>query len=246
MEGRDAHGRFIKGHVVSEEVRCKESNTSRGVPKPSVSTNLKKYFSNPENRQKVRDKQLELHAEHPEMFDSFETATKMRRQGLTNPSCMRGKKQTEEAKRKIGVASKRSWQDPEYPWNNMQFREEVGAKILKANCMRPTKPEKQVIRILKALSSNIKYVGDGKRENWISGKNPDFINKDKKQIIEVFGCFWHCCKKCGHLNKASQRQKDASRISKFEELGYSVIVIWEHELSNLKVLTKKLTVFTGG
>ena len=122
------------------------------------------------------------------------------------------------------VLAKRMWSNPEWAEITMQHALEGNKNA------HPNKPEKKIIDILKSLSSDIKYVGDGKRENWVSGKNPDFINKSKKQIIEIFGCYWHCCKKCGHKNIDNQRQKDALRISKFEELGYSVLVIWEHEL----------------
>ena len=40
---------------------------------------------------------------------------------------------------------------------------------------------------------NLKYVGDGKV--WFEGKNhffnPDFISEKNKQIIEIFGEYWH-------------------------------------------------------
>lgn len=120
--------------------------------------------------------------------------------------------------------------------------EKMMSKSLEANLtIRPNKLEIQVIEILKSLSSDIKYVGDG--THWVlgTGRNPDFINEDKKQIIEVYGCFWHCCKKCGHTNRDKRHQKDALRINKFKDLGYSVLIIWEHELKKLEMVTKKIT-----
>jgi len=146
-----------------------------------------------------------------------------------------GRHHTQDTKEMISEAVSKQWQDP--VWAEMQ-----AAKLLYGNkTIRPNKLEKKVIEILKSLPSNIKYVGDGKSENWISGMNPDFINEDKKQIIEVYGCFWHCCKKCGHPNRDKKRQNDALRIGKFKSLGYSVLIIWEHELKELKMVTKKIT-----
>jgi len=144
---------------------------------------------------------------------------------------------SEDTKKKIGASHKRLWGDPAYAKMKAE-------QLLEGNKnARPNKPEKEVIGILKSLSSDIKYVGDGKY--WIPGirMNPDFINEDKKQIIEVFGCFWHCCKKCGHQNRDNQRRKDASRITEFRKLGYLVLVIWEHELKNHIRVIKKMVEF---
>jgi G:T-mismatch repair DNA endonuclease (very short patch repair protein) len=145
-----------------------------------------------------------------------------------------GKHQLQKTKSKLSEATVRQWKDP-------ICAEKMMTKSLEANLtIRPNKLEEQVIKILKLLSSGIKYVGDG--SHWIlgTGKNPDFVNEEKKQIIEVYGCYWHCCKKCGHPNRNKRRQKDASRINNFKDLGYSVLIIWEHELREQKIVAKKI------
>jgi G:T-mismatch repair DNA endonuclease (very short patch repair protein) len=165
-----------------------------------------------------------------------------------------GKKLTKECKKLIGKTSEEHWKNPEYSekilcsirnrWKDIEWKEKMLAKMLCGQENRPNNPEKKIIEILKSLSSGIAYVGDG--THWISGMNPDFINIDKKQIIEVFGCFWHCCKKCGHKNRNNQRQKDISRINKFKDLGYSVLIIWEHDIGDINACRNTITIFEGG
>jgi len=129
------------------------------------------------------------------------------------------------------IKMKGVWTDPEYVWNTIEGKERIATKILQANVEKPNGLERKCMDLFgKESLWMFHYVGDGTL--WISGMNPDFINIDKKQIIEAYGCFWHCCKKCGHLNRGRRRQNDTLRINKFKKLGYSVLVIWEHELKN--------------
>jgi len=132
-------------------------------------------------------------------------------------------------------------------WNDPVWAKKQATRILEGSQKaHPNNIEGQIISILKSLSSGIKYTGDGKY--WISGMNPDFINKDKKQIIEVFGCYWHYCKK--HLPNIKdrnliikKRQEDRRRIDMFKKLGYSILVIWEHEMIHPKQVLKKIQKF---
>jgi len=144
---------------------------------------------------------------------------------------------TKSHKKKIGGSIRELWKNPKYAIMAMTNSTKTNKTA------RPNEPEKKVIRILKSLSSNIKYVGDG--TYWISGMNPDFVNEENKQIIEVFGCYWHCCKKCRYPNKDRQRQNDSSRISKFKALGYSVFVIWEHDLKERNTIAQRIQRFVS-
>ena len=238
MKDRDANGRFVKGHIVSDDTGRKIGEAQLGVFKPSVSVGLKKYFSDPANRQKVRDKQLELHDKHPEMFDSFATATKMRKQGLLpKPSGMTGKKQTEEAKRKIGIASKRSWKDSEYrikvvasvsatvrdqihrdrtscrmknQWQIPEYRHKVLDRRGKS------KPEERFEFICKKHALTYSFVGNGVL--MVGRMIPDFVHESKNKIIEIWGEYFH---------KGQDPQK---RIDRLREFGYDALVLWASEL----------------
>ena len=130
-------------------------------------------------------------------------------------------------------------------WSDPVWAEKTMKNALKTNqTIRPNKPEKRVIEILRALDSDIEYVGDGKC--WILGtsKNPDFVNEDKKQIIEVFGCYWHGCLK--HFPNKQRHKKSMARIAEFKRLGHSVLVIWECELKYSKKVMVKIKKFGEG
>jgi len=59
----------------------------------------------------------------------------------------------------------------------------------------------------------------------------DFLLPDKT-IIEVNGCFWHGCLQCGYdtPDHTKRREFDSKRIAYLEQEGYTVIVLWQHDL----------------
>jgi DNA mismatch endonuclease (patch repair protein) len=70
---------------------------------------------------------------------------------------------------------------------------------------------------------------------------PDIVFKRKKLVIFVNGCYWHGCKICGWtepkhnteywVNKIiKNKNRDIVKQKQLEELGYLVLVIWEHEI----------------
>ena len=106
----------------------------------------------------------------------------------------------------------------------------------------PTKPEKILNRLLlEIFSKEYKYVGNNKII--IDGLNPDFINvNSQKKIIELFGCYWHKCKKCG-FGKRNLRINDKRKLKTYAKYGYKTLIIWEHEVKNTKKLEKKILDF---
>ena len=70
--------------------------------------------------------------------------------------------------------------------------------------------------------------------------NPDFINKNKKIVIFIDGCFWHKCPKCYKEPKSNREywlpklEKNTIRDKEidiaYKNLGWRVIRIWEHKL----------------
>lgn len=141
-----------------------------------------------------------------------------------NSKLHKGRVFSEEHKRKIGEANKRTWSD----LNRKDKRVEA---ILKASRIRPNKAEVSLLELLESLQpSDWKYVGDGNLI--IAGKNPDFVNVNgKKLIIEMWGDFWH------------KGQDPQDRIDVFTPFGFSTLIVWEHELKNILVLTDKLNKF---
>lgn len=98
--------------------------------------------------------------------------------------------------------------------------------------IKPTKPEK----ILNDNTPNsIKYIGDAKK--WITlnngnRKNPDFIIKGQKKIIEVFGNYWH------------KNDNPQELINLYKQVGYDCIIFWEHEIyKDINLVKEKIEIF---
>ncbi|KKN11526.1 hypothetical protein LCGC14_1025710 [marine sediment metagenome] len=104
--------------------------------------------------------------------------------------------------------NKRRWADPAYK-----------ARVVKAirSVERPNKAEKLLAEI---LGDAWNFVGNG--DLIINGKCPDFQSRtNPNQLLELFGDYWH----------AGEDPRD--RIKEFTPYGYSVAVLWEHDLRRL-------------
>ncbi len=115
------------------------------------------------------------------------------------------------------------WKDPEYA------KKVCGAKYI---C-----PNKAELNLLSYLPVGWEFVGDGKLV--ISGKMPDFVNRENKQVIEMFGDYWHSEK----FTHQSCEVHEAQRIQLFKDNGWKTLIIWERELSDPTSLVEKLHSF---
>lgn len=106
-----------------------------------------------------------------------------------------------------------------------------------AKGIKPNKPERLMIDLIKKNNLSFNYVGDGKI--WFRGQgtifNPDFLSKNPKYIIEVFGDYWH------DLPKSKKRDK--KRLKTYSKYGYKTLVIWQHELKNSNQVLNKVKEF---
>jgi G:T-mismatch repair DNA endonuclease (very short patch repair protein) len=120
----------------------------------------------------------------------------------------------------------------------------------KLDKQKPNKPEYYLIDLLKNLSLNYRYVGNGKPENRIkiNGKNPDFINEKDKTIIEFFGDRWHGeeFRKEKGIDTKTNIEHENERIKTFKDVGYRCLVIWESELKDEDLLVNKIINFSKG
>lgn len=84
-----------------------------------------------------------------------------------------------------------------------------------------TKPEQKLAEIIKDYNE-WEFVGNGKfyLQTKKKCRVPDFINRDKMRIIEVYGDYWH----------RGENAKD--KISEYKEIGWDCIVLWESEIMN--------------
>jgi hypothetical protein len=111
--------------------------------------------------------------------------------------------------------------------------------IMLGNYRKPNKAEDYLLSLLNFVSPNEwKYVGNG--EIIIGSRNPDFINiNGKKQIVELFGDYWH--------SKEVTGREEADDISLREEIysgyGYKTLVIWERELKSQEKVLERIAEF---
>jgi very-short-patch-repair endonuclease len=75
----------------------------------------------------------------------------------------------------------------------------------------------------------------------IGNKNPDFISMDCKDVIEIFGDYYH---------DETKRDIPFSRTyygtrKYYEDRGYNILIIWEHELKQIEGVLTKIKYFTG-
>lgn len=141
---------------------------------------------------------------------------------------MCGKQHTDKTKKKIaiskkGIVSSLKGKKGHIAWNKgmklCEFlhisTEEWGARLAEGQQRKPNKLEQHILNI---VNEEFNYVGDGKL--WIGNKNPDFIHKKDKIIIEVFGDYWH-------------KEEDVTkRITCFSKSGYKTIILWEHDINS--------------
>lgn len=64
------------------------------------------------------------------------------------------------------------------------------------------------------------YVGNGKFfiKTKVKTRIPDFVNIEKRKIIEVYGDYWH------------RGENPQDKINEYKDVGWDCIVLWEHEV----------------
>lgn len=96
--------------------------------------------------------------------------------------------------------------------------------------------EKTVESVLRAN----RITGWRKHAKNVPGR-PDFYFPKARLAVFVDGCFWHACPKCGRIPKtrvkfwaekiAGNRRRDNRIRGQLWRKGFSVIRIWEHEIT---------------
>jgi len=168
----------------------------------------------------------------------------------------------------ISKVIKELWQDPEYRaralegargrgqnplfrlkdseahrrlWQNHEFVK----KMMLAFSKKPTKPEKQLEAILDRHFPLFKYNGDFSQGMMLGGLTPDFVNVNgKKQVIEVFGDYWHSPEIIGD----DWRRSELGKVMIYNSVGFDCLVIWERELKKLteEEIVEKISDFSKG
>lgn len=101
--------------------------------------------------------------------------------------------------------------------------DELLRRVAEGSARKPTSLEQRFIDIIKQYDIPFRYVGDG--QIWINGLCPDFINcNGKKQLIEVFGNYWH------------QPEDEEQRKRHFARYGFNTLVLWEDDIKAMSGL----------
>jgi len=113
---------------------------------------------------------------------------------------------------------------------------------------RDTKPEMLVRRLVHAMGYRFRL-----HRKDLPGK-PDLVFPTRRKVIFVHGCFWHrhsdaACR-LARMPKSkldfwgpkleNNRKRDAVIRARLEELGWSVLVIWECETSDRDALRARI------
>jgi hypothetical protein len=219
QENRFLQGHNTKGTQFSQEHKKKISSSNTGKHNISKSEETKKKISNSVSKlwqdESYREKLVQSHTNpNEEIIRKFSESHK-------------NKHPSPETKKKMSSAAKEKFKDPGFL-----------VKYWKFFSIKPNKPETFLITFLNILLPNkYQYVGDYKV--WINGKNPDWINREDKKIIEYFGAYWHDKEVTG-LDRETHENE---RIEVFKKGGYETLVIWQEDLEDIDKLKEKILSF---
>ena len=125
-------------------------------------------------------------------------------------------------------------------WNQLTGQQKRFKKIrlgLKKNGGRINGGEKSLYYLLDSLyPTEWAFVGSGGFS--LNGLRPDFLNEPRKQLIELFGEYWH--------TDTKYNRTEEGRAKIFGDSGYSLLVIWCEELKNVGKLSAKIKEFVEG
>lgn len=146
---------------------------------------------------------------------------------------MKGKRNSPRTEFKKGEVNEKALIKNKALWNDEEYKSNQLLKMKQNLNLKPNKPEKQIINIIDKNKIDLDYVGD-----WtfvINGFNPDFINRNKKKIVEFFGNYWH--------SREEVLERDKRKIKVYNKQGYDVLIIRDEDLENENFLCQKLTKF---
>lgn len=99
--------------------------------------------------------------------------------------------------------------------------EEHLIKRLGGSAIRSSKEELSLVPALSKLG--YKHTGEGSFwRRWKDGTlhNPDFVNEDRREVVEYFGSYWH----------ADDRGREDEIKAAWAEIGWDCTIIWSEDL----------------
>lgn len=134
-----------------------------------------------------------------------------------------------------------------------RFSKASRSAIMRGSKSKDTKPEWRVRRIAHGLGYRYRL-----HSKALPG-SPDLVFPSRNKVIFVHGCFWHqhALKSCPISQKPKSNtnywlpklrrnvERDLEQQKKLLKLGWELLVIWECELKDDKLLVSKLMKFLG-
>jgi len=154
----------------------------------------------------------------------------------------KGKKLSEEHRRKIGEANKNPSAETRRKMSKRMIKDwqnpERRKKLIESLNIRPTRIVSKIIDVIHSNKLPFKYVGDGKfviitkKRTYI----PDFVHVSKKQVIECNGDYWH------------NYEKDNAKTKGYRSIGWRVLNLTGSEINELdnRNLAKIISAFESG
>ncbi|TCK68453.1 very short patch repair endonuclease [Acidipila rosea] len=121
--------------------------------------------------------------------------------------------------------------------------------IMAAVHSKNTRPEVRVRKLVHALGYRYRLHATN-----LPGK-PDLVFAGRKKIIFVHGCFWHRHEGCRYASTPKSRKefweskfganidRDKRTQDELQQMGWSVLTVWQCELKDLHKLTERLNDF---
>jgi len=225
---------YYSKNEVSEETRQKlsEANTGHKVSdetREKMSTSSRKYWDSEEGelaRQRIGEY-------HTEKIVSEETRERMSISSSNRPT------RSDETRKRQSESIRSYWKSPEGIKQKIKMAEEQSTpeyrKKLNYN------QSEQAIDLILQTNFPGEYKYSGEEGESIGTKKPDFLHTSKPKIIEFFGDHWHKNYEVPILEHY------------YAGLGYSLLVIWSHDLraankdaQKLYELVKQIKEFTDG
>jgi G:T-mismatch repair DNA endonuclease (very short patch repair protein) len=220
-----------KGRKLTDEHKAKLSAAGKGKKisdeqKKKISVARTGYKMSDDQKQKLSEagKRRTLSESHKAALIAANTGRKMSDEHKAIVSQVhKGKTIPKEMRERISASVRQ---------HNESLSEEEKAelyeKTINAIKAKDTSIELYVAKLLD--ESGVEYVTQKRIGHYFV----DFFLPETNTVVETNGCWWHACDPCGY-NKteyaADKRRRDEKRISFIKKKGYTVIILWEHDLS---------------
>ena len=129
----------------------------------------------------------------------------------------------------------------------VQSRNFCSRKCLTIGLAHLQSPNKAELALDTLLQTNFPneylFNGDYSQGVTLGGLIPDWINANgKKQVIELFGDYWHDGKRL----KVKWKATEFGRRAVYSQLGFDCLIIWGHELKSPNEVVERIREFKQG